>query len=121
MEVILLTLITLKECSALVERSTDAIRLLECCGEFPGIILVPGQKERVHFIADHVHAWITDRAVAAVTERASGVKRQGPVLKVPAQRDWRAVATASKRKAQRNALKTRRAVADQADLDARLA
>ena len=97
----MITLVSLKEAARMVHMEIESVRALAEVAKFPGMIQVPGKKQRAHFLRDEVQAWLTERQVNAAVAQAVEAKRRGAKITVPEMEKWDAVGTSRKRKAYR--------------------
>ena len=79
---------TIREAVQLTGLSDHVLRTMSAEGRFPGIVNVPGRAERCHFIRDDVLAFMEERAVKSAVLDATGKRKKGKPVKVPAPRGW---------------------------------
>ena len=79
---------TIREAVQLTGLSDHVLRTMSAEGRFPGIVNVPGRSERCHFIRDDVLAFMEARAIKSAVLDATGKRKRGKPVKVPAPRGW---------------------------------
>ncbi len=79
---------TIREASELTGLAHHVLRTMSAEGRFPGIVNVPGRAERCHFIRDDVLAFMEARAIKSAVLNATGKRKKGKPVKVPAPRGW---------------------------------